>query len=120
MDDEETFLDGLAGDLGILDRFALRRLGAMAFDLSLVDRFHHGLPLMVSGTPATTRTTRASRAAIRWLSWPCRSRNRRPRALSGTMPKPTSLATSTSGAAAFANAASRASICDSNSPPASH
>src|SRR5260370_10132215 len=105
MDDEETFLDGLAGDLGILHRFALRRLGAMAFDLSLVDRFHHGLPLMVSGTPATTRTTRSARAAICWLSWPCRSRNRRPRPFSGTIPKPTSLPTSPSAAPASANAA---------------
>src|SRR5215471_15939300 len=120
MDDEETFLGGLAGDLGILHRFALRHLGAMALDLGPIGRFHHGLPLMVSGTPATTRTTRSARAAIRWLSWPCRSRNRRPRALSGTMPKPTSLATSTSGAAAFVNTASRRSISASTSAPSSN
>src|SRR5262249_27610497 len=65
MDDEETFLDRLAGDLSVLHRFALRHLGAMAFDLGLVDRFGHGLPLIVSGNPATTRTTRSARAAIR-------------------------------------------------------
>src|SRR5262245_66172413 len=65
--DEEALLDRLAGDLGVLHRFAFRHLAAMAFDLGLVDRFGHGLPLMVSGNPATTRTTRSARAAIRWL-----------------------------------------------------
>ena len=100
MDDEETFLDRLGGDLGILHRLALRHLGAMTIGLVLFNRSAHVSPLMVSGNPATMRTTRSARAAMRWLSSPCASRKRRPRGLSGTMPKPTSLATSTSGPAA--------------------
>src|SRR5205814_282978 len=31
MDDQQTFLDGFAGDLGVLHRLAFRHLGAMAF-----------------------------------------------------------------------------------------
>ena len=46
VDDEKPFLDRLAGDLGVLHRLALRHLGAMAFRLSLVDRFGHGLPFI--------------------------------------------------------------------------
>ena len=33
MDDEQALLDGLAGDLGVLHRLALRHLGAMALGL---------------------------------------------------------------------------------------
>ena len=65
MDDEKALLHGLAGDLGILHRLALCHLGAVTFDLGLLDRFGHGLPFRVSGNPATTRTTRSARAAIR-------------------------------------------------------
>src|SRR5262249_5098461 len=65
VDDEEAFLDRFAGNLGILHRFALRHFVAMAFELVFVDRPRHASPLMVSGNPATTSTTRSARAAIR-------------------------------------------------------
>ena len=42
-------------------------------------------PFNVSGSPATTSTTRSARAAMRWLSRPCRSAKRRASALSGTI-----------------------------------
>src|SRR4029077_15048645 len=91
--DQEAFLDGLFGDLRVLRRLALRHLGAVAF--AVFDDLGHACPFTISGSPATTRTTRSARAARRWLSRPCRSANRRASALSATMPDPTSLETST-------------------------
>ena len=82
MDDEKALLDFFLGDLGILHRFALRHFGAMAFGFGLVDRFRHGVsfraPFTATGKPATMRTTRSARAAMRWLRRPCKSRNFRP------------------------------------------
>src|ERR1700728_3287293 len=123
MDDEQTFLDRLFGDFGILHGFALGHFGPMPFRFGVIDRLRHDLtlysiPLMASGKPATTRTTRSARAAMRWLRTPCRSRKRRPSGLSGTMPEPTSLATSTTGAPVSANAASRREISASMSASA--
>ena len=85
MDDEQALLDGLAGDLGILHGLALGHLGAMALGFGL-DRSVRSCARSVcidvlsatSGKPATISTTRSARAAMRWLSTPCRSRNRRP------------------------------------------
>src|SRR5215471_2570926 len=111
VDDEEPLLDRrLAGDLAILHRLALRHLGAMALGLGGIDRLGHGISFKMTGMPATTRTTRSACAAIRWLRSPCRSRKRRASAFSGTMPKPTSLATNTTGAAARASACSKRPI----------
>src|SRR5262245_38692130 len=120
MDDKQTLFNRLGGNLRILHRLALRHLGAMTLGLALVNRSAHLSSLMMSGNPATTRTTQSARAAMRWLSSPWASRKRRPRGLSGTMPKPTSLATSTSGRVVWANAASRHSISASTSAPASN
>src|SRR6185437_13363155 len=50
-----------------------------------------------SGRPAATSTTRCACAATLWLRRPAWSRKARASALSGTMPRPTSLATSTAG-----------------------
>src|SRR5262249_11626020 len=65
VDDEEAFLDCFAGNLGILHCFALRHFVGMAFELVFVGLSGHASPLMVSGNPATTSTTRSARAAIR-------------------------------------------------------
>lgn len=48
------------------------------------------------GMPAVTNHTSCAARAKAWLSQPASSRNRRARALSGTMPCPTSLETSSS------------------------
>src|SRR5580658_7591162 len=42
VNDQQTLLGGLAGDLGILHRLALRHLGAVAFGLGLIDWLAHG------------------------------------------------------------------------------
>ncbi len=87
----------------------LRHLRAMPLGFGLVDRVRVmaflSVPFTASGNPATTSTTRSARAAMRWLSTPCRSRKCRPSGFSGTMPEPTSLATSTTGGGAAASAA---------------
>ena len=72
MDDQQTLLDRLSGDLGVLHGFALCHLGAMALGLGVVDGVAHRGPFTLSGSPATTSTTRSARAARRWLSRPCR------------------------------------------------
>src|SRR5215469_7414547 len=123
MHDQQTLLDGLAGDFGVLHGFALGHLGAVAFGFGFFDGAGHGvvsgLALIRSGRPATMSTTRSARAAMRWLSVPWRSRNIRPSGNSGTIPEPTSLATTTRGAAAAARAASRPFISASTSASSS-
>src|SRR6185295_5956018 len=106
VDDQQPFLDFLVRDLGILHGLALRHFGAMALGLGVV-HVTHGSPFTSIGIPATIKTTRPAIAAIRWLSRPCKSRKCRASALSGTMPKPTSLETSTVGASRSASAVSR-------------
>ena len=64
VDDQQAFLDRLAGYLGVLHSLALRRLGAMALGFGLVDRIAHALPFTNSGRPATISTTTSARAAI--------------------------------------------------------
>src|SRR5579883_514260 len=97
MDHQQALLDGLASDLGILDGLAFLHLGAMTGGSGIVDRRVHVLPFTTSGRPATIITTRSARDATRWLSRPWASRKRRASALSGTMPRPTSFDTSTTG-----------------------
>src|SRR5262249_9714247 len=65
VDDEQPFFYGLGGDLGILNGFALRHLGAMTFGFVLVDAPGHDVSFTTSGNPATMRTTRLARAASR-------------------------------------------------------
>ena len=67
--------------------------------------------------PATTSQTRPATAATAWLSRPEWSRKARAIALSGTMPRPTSFATSTTGPGAAASDSSRASRAASTSRP---
>src|SRR5215467_288086 len=128
VDDQQSLLDRLGGDFGVLHGLALDHFGAMPLGFALIDRLAHtvtfiqrcyGAPFNASGSPATTSTTRSARAAIRWLTTPCMSRKRRPSGCSGTMPYPTSLATMTTGAAAAASAWSRRSISASISAPPS-
>src|SRR5580704_10108652 len=79
MNDEQTLLDRLFRDFGILHGFALRHLGAMPLGFVFIEHFRHErVPFTASGSPATTSTTRSARAAMRWLSRPCKSRKRRP------------------------------------------
>src|SRR5581483_7275102 len=61
----------------------------------LVQRHHRSSFFTITGRPATISTTSCAAAASRWLAQPARSRNRRASGLSGTMPAPTSLVTST-------------------------
>ena len=69
VDDQQAFLDRLAGDFGVLHRFAFRHLRAMAFGFGRIDAFRHGVlssvPFTASGRPATISTTRSACAAIR-------------------------------------------------------
>jgi hypothetical protein len=44
VDDEQAFLERLAGNLLVLHRFALRHLGAMALGVLVVDTLGHGDP----------------------------------------------------------------------------
>ena len=60
---------------GSVARSASEKTGSVSLrttklGLVLVNRSAHFSPLMVSGNPATTRTTRSARAAMRWLSSP--------------------------------------------------
>src|SRR5258708_20901390 len=96
--DEKSLFDSLFRDFGVLNGFALRHLGAMALGLRVVDSLGHFVSFTAIGNPATMRTTRSARAAIRWFRRPCRSRKRRAISLSATMPKPTSLGTIPLGA----------------------
>ncbi len=52
-----------------------------------------------SARPATRRKERSARAAQRWFTEPRTSRYRRPRAVSGCTPRPTSFVTTTTGSA---------------------
>ena len=103
MDDEQALLDGLGRHLGVLHGLALLHLLAVAVASSLMRsltslrRSCGGFGLTISGRPATVSTTRSAWAASRWCRRPAASRKRRARALSGTIPSPTSLPTSTSG-----------------------
>ena len=63
MDDEEPLLDLLTGHLLVLDRLALRHLGAMALGILVVDWLGHGLFTAIA-MPATIITTRTACAAI--------------------------------------------------------
>src|SRR6185369_14317381 len=114
MDDQQALLDGLARHLLVLASFPVRHLGAMALGLLVVDRFGHGL-FIATGRPATIMITRAACAASLWLRMPCASRKRRASALSGTMPRPTSLETSTVGPTLRASASSSLAVCASMS-----
>ena len=62
VDDEQALLDLLVRDLGVLHGLALRHLGAVALGFGLVDGLAHGCPFTISGSPATSRTTRSARA----------------------------------------------------------
>src|SRR5262249_5774511 len=115
MHDQKALLDRLFGDLGVLHGFALRHLGAMALGRGFIGGLGHGRPFTNNGNPATMRTTRSARAASRWLMRPCRSRNSLASALSGTIPHPTSLATSTVCPEDRINTASRFAISVSTS-----
>src|SRR5258708_36804425 len=117
--DEKSLFDGLFRDFGVLNGFALRHFGAMAGGLGVVDILVHFVSFTAIGNPATMRTTRSARAAIRWFRRPCRSRKRRAISLSGTLPKPTSLETRTIGAGPPLSAASRRGISTSKSASAS-
>src|SRR5690606_12820414 len=97
VDDEEALLARLCRHLRILHGLALHHLLAVAGGFLGGDGGHRSRPFTVSGRPATTRVTWSTTAARRWLRRPAWSRKRRASALSGTMPKPTSLATRTSG-----------------------
>src|SRR5262245_43701023 len=119
VDDEQPFLDRLSRNLGVLHGLALRHLGTMALGFGFIDRLAHGLPFTTSGSPATTSTTRSARAASRWFRRPCASRNRRASALSGTIPYPTSLETSTTAPVRRASASSTRVISASTSASAS-
>src|SRR4029078_3894557 len=110
--DQQALLDGLARHLLILPRLAVRHLGAMALGLLVVDRFAHGL-FTATGRPATIMVTRTARAASPWLRLPWRSRTLRASALSGTMPRPTSLETTTVGPVLSASACSHTALCAS-------
>src|SRR6202012_5459368 len=90
IDDQQAFLgDRLRGDLGVLHRLALFHLRLVAC------RFvGHFTPI---GRPATMKITRSARRATRWLSRPCSSRKARARAFSGTIDRPTSFDTMTTG-----------------------
>ena len=46
MDNQETLLDSLLGDFGVLHLLALGHLGAMAFEILFLDRFGHDIPFM--------------------------------------------------------------------------
>src|SRR4029078_7170126 len=115
VDDEQALLDLLVGDLGVLHRLALRHLGAVPLGLGVVDTLVHGCPFTTIGSPATRRTTWSARAAIRWLRRPCKSRKRRASVLSGTIPEPTSLETSTVDPLRAASAVSRRCVSVSTS-----
>src|SRR5260370_18300567 len=117
--DEKSLFDGLFRDFGVLNGLALRHLGAMALTLRIVDILGHFVSFTTICNPAIMRTTRSARTAIRWFRRPCRSRKRRANSLSGTMPKPTSLETRTTGARRPPSAASRRAISTSKSAPAS-
>ena len=92
VDHQQALLDGLGRHLGVLHGLALGHLLAVA--RLVVGHF------TTIGSPATMNTTRSARAATRWCSRPASSRNARASALSGTMPRPTSLETITVGARA--------------------
>src|SRR5262245_52923841 len=119
VDDEQPFLDRLSRDLCILHGLAFGHLGAMALGFGFIDRLAHGLPFTTSGSPATMSTTRSARAASRWFSQPCASRNLRASAFSGTIPYPTSLETSTAAPVRRASASSKRAISASTSASAS-
>src|SRR5262249_36585526 len=95
--DEKALFDGLLRDFSVLNGLAFRHFGAMAVAFGIVDIFGNVAPFPTIGNPATMRTTRSARATIRWLRRPWRSRKRRANSLSGTIPRPTSLDTSTAG-----------------------
>src|SRR5262249_11732748 len=118
MNDEEPFLHGLAGDLGVLHGLALGHLAAVAGEVGVLDGLAHGGPFAASGKPATIRMTRSARAAKRWLRRPCRSRKRRASALSGTIPSPTSFDTKTTGDVRASRACSMWLASASTSAPA--
>src|SRR5262245_3508553 len=65
VDDQQAFLDGFGGDLGVLNRLALRHLGAMAFCLGVLRCRGHSVPFTGNGNPATMSTTRSAVAATR-------------------------------------------------------
>ena len=114
MHDQKTLLDRLAGDFGVLHGFAFRHLGAMALGFCLVDGLRSWRVLQsvfhASGKPATMRTTRSARAAMRWLRMPCMSRNRRPSGYPARCRSPPRWQPGRPGAAAAASASSR--CCD--------
>ena len=79
---------------------ANRSHGHVAGSMRSGDRERHcgdGPPLRVTGIPAATKQTLSAARATAWLSRPAWSRKARAIALSGTMPRPTSFATSTTG-----------------------
>src|SRR5690606_33248426 len=93
IDDEQPFLDRLFRHLGVLYGLAALHLGLVTAGGFWIDLFHFTL----IGRPATVRITLSAAAATVWLRRPAWSRNARASALSGTMPSPTSLATTTHG-----------------------
>ncbi len=80
--------------------------------------FHGVSPFIVSGRPAATKSTRSAIVATRWLRRPASSRNARPSGVAGTIPRPTSSETQTTGPPACANASRRLSVSPSASSPA--
>src|SRR5262249_11745427 len=93
VDDQKSFFHRLPGDFRVLHGLAFRHLGAVPLGRTGIDGISHHFTFI--GMPATSRTTRSATAAKRWLSRPAASRKRRASAFSGTMPRPTSLATRT-------------------------
>src|SRR5215831_10164959 len=112
-----------ATPIGFARRLSVTVAGTSPATTPVVERSKIGAGHLASftatGKPATIRTTRPARAAIRWLSRPCMSRKRLANALSGTMPKPTSLETRTTGARRLSSEVSRRAISTSRSAPAS-
>src|SRR5882724_4580764 len=115
VNDEEPLLDRLLRHFGVLHGLAVRHLRLVA--RFLVGLSCHGSKLLewiyfkMSGKPAAIKTARSAMAAIAMLTRPCASRNSRASALSGTIPRPTSLETTTTGPLTLLKAAT--SRCNS-------